>query len=277
MSTPPQAPPATHLSNQKAFSAPLPKVNVDNIFDKCVRLELPLQNPSKDDKQFTLSLDITFSDMWIQVEDQRWHKLSYKTIRANFGISRGWLAFWGLKNLSFPPGERKFNFETKVVSAGTHGYVKEATQSSSKGLEVGPEISLGPDVATANIKTSIKASLKRDDGTKDSLSESFNKEIFHVQVSGDSVPQWSFTPGSPSPFRGKITGELATFHVTKHPCGFNADFKSSHESIRVLESEVEGFAPSSVKKKIVVNQKAQKLIWILAEKYMSRATWKNGI
>ncbi len=158
-----------------------PKVEIYNIFDKCVRLELPISKMLKDETRLALKLNVTFSDMWLSIEDPRFGGLWCNRIRANFGISRGWLSFWGLTNVLFPTEGRKFSFEINVVSEGTHGYTKETTKSSSKGVEFGPEVNVDPTVGITNIKTSAKMTLKGEAGTKVALSDTFGKPVVHVQ------------------------------------------------------------------------------------------------
>jgi hypothetical protein len=264
----------TAQSDLRRFAQRLPDPTIYNHFDKCVRLELPLEKCEKDEDKLVVQIIITFSDAWIIVDETRFLGIKYKRIRANFGISRGWLTFDKMVNISSPTKDRNFSFDMRVKSENTRRYDVEDTHSLSK------ETGYGASVKLEGVKPSISLDesrkLKGEAGTKATLSDSFGNEIFHVQESGTDIsPQWSFNSGSIVPFRGKVAGKLAEFKIHHNSCSFQANFCTSHEAVRVLEAEVEGYVPDDDAKKLIIKQKAKKLIWDKARLSMSTILWRD--
>lgn len=265
-------------SNLPPPRAVLPKVKVHNLFDRCVRLELPLNGDIASTDRVDIGLNITFSEMWLTLNDYYCFGLGWKNFRINFGINRGWLHFY-FEGMSSPTNERSFSFTiSPVVTDSTRELTDEATISESQVRSAKASAGVaGEKSPSGSIEVGSTAQVQA--GSKIVLKDRFGKDLIQIQENGDiDRPQWSFNcQTGDSFFIGNLRGRLATFVIERVPCSFAAQFKTSHQSIYVREVEVDGYAPDTERKKIASRLRARKLVWERARDYVSKATWRYGV
>lgn len=240
-------------------------------FAECVRLRLKARKVKK--RKLRLDVDINFADEWCDLETRRWLVLR-DSWRFRFSIRSGELRLL-LDQLTSPLEGRDLRLKLplkeprKRVSghAATHIQEHEATSkvSGSAGIL---DASVSGEVGDRN--------LVRNEAGETRSDEHVSPQVLVHEKGDEANPSWSFRSNvEEEVLYGGVESSLAELEIGGKPYGVEASFRTSFQSVKVMEVDSAEFERLPALKRLAVVAAMREYVYAESREYMSRAAIRS--